>query len=75
MTANVTIQLSDKSMKRLAELTKMTNNSQGAVLTQALQLYELVVRQEIMGGVQFFAQRPFEATPQRTTFLIGDIDK
>lgn len=75
MTAKVTIQLSDKSMKRLGELTKMTDNSEGAVLTQALQLYELIVTQEIRGHVQFFARRPYEETPQPVTFLIGDIDK
>ena len=75
MTGSVVIRLSDKSMKRLAELSKMTNNDASAVLTQALQLYELIVRQEIKGGVQFFAQRPFEAKPQRTTFLVGDTDR
>ena len=38
------------------------------------QLYELSVTQEIRGGVQFFAQRPYEAMAQPVTFLVGDID-
>jgi len=68
----ITVLLADAETERFEKLLKRVGASDpGDIVTQALQAYEFILREEGDKRTQFFMQRAHEAAPSPFKFISG----